>query len=227
MLEYKQVIVSLPQSGLSAPLSLVAHAGELSCVVAQGALGQSQLLKAAMGLWPVHSGFITMEGEPVEVEAATYFRQFTSFVPAELPHFIGSTAQMVAQLHQLRAHRSSKVDQNDWQVMWEQLNVPSNVEQLLWQTLPPSTQWKVLLGAVTLLHRPILLVDCPPFLSPTDLTLAAHCMDNAAKAGAAVVCASPISLTEAAQVVPLSVPQEANGTSETTSPTISSTTNTI
>ena len=73
MLEFKDARIALDGGRLSTPISAVINQGEMVCVSGPLSSGKSGLLRAVMGLAPVQSGHITIDGELVAPRASGHF----------------------------------------------------------------------------------------------------------------------------------------------------------
>jgi ABC-type cobalamin/Fe3+-siderophores transport system ATPase subunit len=65
-------------------LSLTVNDGELASITGQHGSGKTMLLKAVLGLIPVDSGHISIDGELLTPQSAPYFRRQMAYVPQQL-----------------------------------------------------------------------------------------------------------------------------------------------
>lgn len=65
-------------------LSLTINDGELVCLSGQKEWGKTALLRAVLGFVPLDGGHISIDGELLTAGSASYFRQFTAYVPQHL-----------------------------------------------------------------------------------------------------------------------------------------------
>lgn len=161
MLEFKNVSISLSDGSASSPFSLIVQPGEVVCISGGSGRGKSLLLKAVMGLTPLRTGFITIDGEPVESGSGDFFRRMISYVPQDLPEYEGTVGGIVQSLYQLRVNAHRKADRKDVEAVWEPLHLPSTLYLQPWRSLSREQCRLVLLSAACLHERPILLVDDP------------------------------------------------------------------
>lgn len=161
MLEFKNVSVSLSDGRSSSPFSLVVQPGEVVCISGVPGSGKSLLLKAVMGLAPLRTGFITVDGEPVDAGYGSFFRRMVSYVPQDLPEYEGTVADIMQSLGRLQVNAHRKADRKDVDVAWAQLQLPSTLYLQPWKSLTAEQCRLVLLSAAYIHERPILLVDDP------------------------------------------------------------------
>ena len=65
-------------------LSLMAHEGRLTCLTGGTAQRRLRWLYAMMGFELPKSGFVSIDGEPLDARSATLFRQLMAFAPSRL-----------------------------------------------------------------------------------------------------------------------------------------------
>lgn len=85
MLEFKNVSVTLSDGRQSRPFSLIVKDGEAACLVGASGTGKSKILLATLGLFPIHRGFITLDGELITPGSSPYFRKMMAYIPQDLP----------------------------------------------------------------------------------------------------------------------------------------------
>ena len=139
MLELNDVLISGEQS----TLSLMAHEGQVTCLV-----GGSHWLQAMLGFESVVAGFISVDGEPLTPKTIRKLRRLMAFVPDRLDdvgEVVVYDAPTMADVFSLKANR--------------QLDA-ALVQQELKQT-GATGQKAMLLAVAASLDRTILLVDNP------------------------------------------------------------------
>ena len=80
MLELNDVVVE----GASKTVSMMAKEGEVTCLTGDSREVRSHLLLAMLGLSPVRSGFISIDGEPLNRQTVKTLRRMMAYVPEEL-----------------------------------------------------------------------------------------------------------------------------------------------
>ena len=80
MLEFNDVLVE----GAEKTVSMMAQERQLTCITGGSSKVRTQLLLAMMGLAKIKSGFVCIDGEPLEVSNLKTFRQMMSYAPSQL-----------------------------------------------------------------------------------------------------------------------------------------------
>lgn len=184
MLEFKNVSVALEEGRVSTPFSLELQAGEVSCLVGGERTGKSRVLLAVMGLVPLSSGYITVDGELVTPGSSAYFRRMMAYVPQRLPdgHLqVGQFLQEVLSVKINVVHRPTK---EQLLGSWESLGLSPDVYDKWIDEVDPEALKLAMLSALPFLHRPIILVD-----DPVETDAVQDFLLNLAKDGAEVLCA--------------------------------------
>ncbi|EGN57980.1 hypothetical protein PRBRB14_16210 [Hallella multisaccharivorax DSM 17128] len=144
MLEFKDVSVALRGGGFSPPFSLIVEDGERVCLHGGPHTGKSRILLAALGLCPLASGFITLDGELISLGSAPYFRTMMAYVPQALPEGDITLAEICRSL-QVNVDKLTEIKAEQYSQKF------SDFESAVVQ--------KLLLSVASLLDRKILLVD--------------------------------------------------------------------
>lgn len=157
MLELNDVLLQ----GESHTLSLMAHEGQLTCLTCGGdgssavSLGRlSRVFYAMLGLEPIASGFVSLDGEPLTPSTAVRLRGEMSFAPCRLLP-VGQVTVYEAPLEQdvfaLRRNRDVPISNG---MLSEEA-----------KRTGMSGQQARLLAVAVLLQRSVLLVECPAAVS--------------------------------------------------------------
>lgn len=161
MLEFKNVSVSLSADRVSTPFSLEMNGGEVACLSGEGGSGKSLLLMAILGLAPLASGYITINGELVTPGSSSYFRQLIAYVPQRMPSVRMKIRQLFDELFAMKALPKEGADLSTLEKRWEDMSLPANLKDQWADDVEPETLRTAMLAAVPLLLRPIVLVDDP------------------------------------------------------------------
>ena len=86
MLEFKNVQLE----AVSRELSFVARLGEVTAIRGDRGSGKTSVVNAILGRTPVSSGFVTIDGELVNIGFAPLFRQMVSYVLEDVRLMVGS-----------------------------------------------------------------------------------------------------------------------------------------
>lgn len=159
MLEFKNVSVRLPDGSSSSPFSLVVNEGESICLQGQKGSGKTALLMAIMGLVPIETGFITIDGELVSSGSGEYFRKMIAYVPQHLPsenmtlrEFYTYVAQLKVNVHE--PYNESSIHNNMKLLGMDNLLINKEMRSLDRETIQLA-----MLAVVPLLKKKIILLD--------------------------------------------------------------------
>ena len=151
MLELNDVLIRGEQN----TLSLMAHEGQITCLApAMAGVDNAQplvrWLYAMLGLEPIVTGYISIDGEPITAASAPLLRRQMAFVPARLDavgQVVVYESPTVQDVFALKANREQPITNG---ILAEEMKRTGTTGQ------------KALLLAVgVLLHRSILLVESP------------------------------------------------------------------
>lgn len=175
MLELNEVCLKTDNAIDRHTLTMIADEGQVTCLTGATAQHRTQLLLAMLGLTPVATGYISIDGEPVTPASSHRMRRQMAYVPNGLPAhgevtvYEPPTAQDVFRLKVNRQQHYST------ELLSKELHA-----------IAPQEQWDDrlrLLATAVLLQRHVLLVDNPP-------ATAASYLCRQAEAGRVVIVSS-------------------------------------
>lgn len=142
----------------SAPLTARLGKGSCCLVGGDGAL-LTRLTDAVVGLGPVASGYVTIDGEPVTQRSAPAFRHLFSYIPHDVhmpPLTVGS---LVDSFCRLGLNRRVKVERSELLTLWEEVlpDAPQFDDRA--DALSPGRLRRLMLSMAWLFGRPILVAD--------------------------------------------------------------------
>lgn len=79
-------------------LSFVARAGEPFRLNSLKGEDRTLLAKVLLGLWPLDSGYITIDGALLTARSAPYMRKWMAYLPQELPEEVTSLHQALREI---------------------------------------------------------------------------------------------------------------------------------
>ena len=188
MLEIKDPIYH--QEGrpmLTADFSFAVNGGEAVCLADADGAAAALLLRVLMGLEPLESGFVNIDGDLLTPLSAPYFRRQMAYVPQQLEPFYETVGDLVDTLLDLEANRLA--DAGSKQVVHE-LKLLGLDAQLLTRRMdetPFATVQLVMLAVALVLRKPYVLIDNP---AQIDATLVASLLSRMKQNGQAVVIVS-------------------------------------
>ncbi len=85
MLEIKNGTLSgVEHPATAAGINLVVDAGEMFCIYAWSSDKRQAIVHTLLGLQPLKSGFMSVDGDVIDERSAAYYRTHTAFVPRDL-----------------------------------------------------------------------------------------------------------------------------------------------
>lgn len=83
MIEIKDATIKVGSHVVCQDLSFMVMNGQLTCVYAQETEVLEALLHAFLGLHPLESGYVSVDGESITPLSAPFFRQMMAYVPSK------------------------------------------------------------------------------------------------------------------------------------------------
>jgi len=157
MLELKAVMVETV-TGAMDPLSFTARSGEMMLLCGEHL---STLFLAIMGLQPLAGGYITMDGEPLTMSSAPYFRRYMSYLPADVDIVGDDVASLVSDMQFMRASKKTPFSKQQLFAEWQLLGMEPSLYGRSIKDLDSSLRQLLLLSMAGVLHRKVLLTDEP------------------------------------------------------------------
>lgn len=167
--------------------SFAVDGGEAVCLTDADGMAATLLLCVLMGLEPLESGFISMDGDLLTPLSAPYFRRRMAYVPQRLEPFYETVGDLVSTLLDLKANRSA--DAGAKQVVHElkQLGLDAALLSRRMDATPFVTLQLVMLVVALLLRKPYVLIDR---LTGVDAAQLASLLSRMKRNGQAVVVVS-------------------------------------
>ena len=81
MLELKDALLEVDGKPLFQRLSLMARDGQLTCITGAHGIGKTLLARVMVGLHPLDSGYVSIDGELLTPLSAPVFRRMTVYLP--------------------------------------------------------------------------------------------------------------------------------------------------
>lgn len=159
MLEFKNVSVALPDGRRSQPFSLVVTPGEMVCLCGAADSGAREVLMAVMGLVPVASGYITIDGELVCAGSADYFRHLMSYVPEGFPDAAIKVSELCRSVLGVHLDAADEATRKALMLQWQGLGLAPELYDRSLREVSWPLQQPAMLGMIPLLKRPIVLID--------------------------------------------------------------------
>lgn len=148
-LELNEVLME----GEQQTLSLMAKAGEMTCLTGGSVERRTRWLLAMQGFENVTHGYISIDGEPLTPDSSAVFRRLIAYAPSrlcKLGEVVSYEPPSVQDVFSLKANRELPISNG---ILGEEMR------RVGADSSDPRVQ---LLAVAVLLDKPILLVDNPP-----------------------------------------------------------------
>lgn len=158
-------------------LSLTVGDGKLVCLTGSQGVGKTTVLRAVLGLIPIDSGHISIDGELLTPRSAPYFRRQIAYVPQHLSAIADydSLADLSELLFGLKVNKGGA-----------SYKVPTDVRR--WAELSSGERYLLLLQNAMQLDKRLLIVDEPDGpISAEAMEQADYLLQEAASRGATVL----------------------------------------
>lgn len=144
-----------------AGLSFLVRTGERTAVRVSDPLVGTALLKALMGLSPLQSGYVSVDGEPIVPATARLYRRLTSYVPSSTTYPFADVTEMTKSCFLLKENADIVFRKHNLKTNWQQLDIDESLYVKPLTGVPPATIQRILIAAAGMLAKPILLLDQP------------------------------------------------------------------
>lgn len=182
MLEFKNTSVMLPTGGQSQPFSLVVDEGNVVCFWGNHGSGKSNVLQAILGLAPVCTGFITIDGEIISPGSSSYFRKMIAYVPQSLPADKLKVSEIIDMVCSLEVNARMWIDKKALSEEWETMGLDKALMEENVSNISDYKKQLILLSLIPFLKKKIVLVD-NLFMSETTAAF----VHNLALSGAEII----------------------------------------
>ena len=160
MIEIKDATIKVDSHVVCKDLSFMAMDGQLTCVHAQDTEALEALLHAFLGLQPLESGYVSVDGERVTSLSAPFFRQMMAYVPSKFEFGDISTSALFHLLVDMEAparHEQKTALLRQWQL----LGVDKSCYEQQLCSLSADVQQRVMLSFAGVLNQNIILLNQP------------------------------------------------------------------
>lgn len=147
-------------------LSFCVAEGQVLCVTGPSGSGKTRLVETILGFWPLESGYITVEGEPVVVGSAVYFRERMFYVPQDVTFNSGKVDGLITQVFGLKVHHGKALDKEQLMQLWQMLGLDEGLYRAMLREVPAPQLQKIMLSMAALLRQSMILIDGMPMDEP-------------------------------------------------------------
>ena len=172
---------------LTADFSFAVNGGEAVCLACADGKASTLLLRTLMGMEPLESGYINIDGDLLTPLSAPYFRRRMAYVPQRLESFYDTVGDLVEALLDLKVNRSVNVDAKQVVHELKQWGLDATLLTPRMDETPFATVQLVMLVVALVLRKPYVLIDQ---LAGIDAARLASLLSRMKRNGQAVVIVS-------------------------------------
>lgn len=156
MLEIKNGILSgVEYPATSADINFSVDAGEMLCIYRTQDDYVTAIIRSMLGLQPLKSGFITVDGDVVDASSAAYFRNMFSYVPHDLDMPLDKITDVLSSPFETDKHITKKILKGEL----DRFGIDAAVLDSDYNKLPKYVTQLILIIVAVLSDRPYLIID--------------------------------------------------------------------
>lgn len=183
MIEIKDATIKMGSHVVCQDLSFMVMNGQLTCVYAQETEVLEALLHAFLGLQPLESGYVSVDGESITPLSAPFFRQMIAYVPSKFEFggiSVSALFHLLVDMEAPARHEQKTALLRQWELL--------GVDKLCYEqqlcSLPDDVQQRIMLSFAGVLNRNIILLNQPTALqAPESVPLVLSFMQSMKAAG--------------------------------------------
>ena len=161
ILEINNAHASINGRKLFEGLSFTSFPGDIVGIYGAHATGKSFILETILGLHSLDKGWITIDGEPVLVSTAAYYRRFMSYLPQGLGFGSSTLDEIAKSMFRAKSSSCNAYTYADICKNLEILGINSENVGRPFCSLDSSSAQRAALALVGMLKHPIVLLDEP------------------------------------------------------------------
>ena len=156
MLEIKNGILSgVEYPATSADINFSVDAGEMLCIYRTQDDYVTAVIRSMLGLQPLKSGFITIDGDVVDASSAAYFRNMFSYVPHDLDMPLDKITDVLSSPFETDKRITKKILKGEL----DRFGIDAAVLDSDYNKLPKYVTQLILIIVAVLSDRPYLIID--------------------------------------------------------------------
>ena len=156
MLEIKNGILSgVEYPATSADINFSVDAGEMLCIYRTQDDYVTAIIRSMLGLQPLKSGFITVDGDVVDASSAAYFRNMFSYVPHDLDMPLDKITDVLSSPFETDKRITKKILKGEL----DRFGIDAAVLDSDYNKLPKYVTQLILFIVAVLSDRPYLIID--------------------------------------------------------------------
>jgi len=191
MIEFKDASIIVGGRRLFDGLSFHVDGGRVVGVGGSRGSGKTVLVEACLGIRPLASGHVTIDGEPLLPSTVPLFRGMMAYVPQQVRMSVARVSDVFDAVCALRSTDGIERPKKRLLAEWKRLGLSSALYEKPLAEVGDATLRLMMLGAAGMLRRSIVLLDSPTCgLGPEQEEAAAGYVRTLAREGAAVLVTS-------------------------------------
>ena len=156
MLEIKNgILSSVEYPATSADINFSVDAGEMLCIYRTQDDYVTAIIRSMLGLQPLKSGFITVDGDVVDASSAAYFRNMFSYVPHDLDMPLDKITDVLSSPFETDKRITKKILKGEL----DRFGIDAAVLDSDYNKLPKYVTQLILIIVAVLSDRPYLIID--------------------------------------------------------------------
>ena len=156
MLEIKNGILSgVEYPATSADINFSVNAGEMLCIYRTQDDYVTAIIRSMLGLQPLKSGFITIDGDVADASSAAYFRNMFSYVPHDLDMPLDKITDVLSSPFETDKRITKKILKGEL----DRFGIDAAVLDSDYNKLPKYVTQLILIIVAVLSDRPYLIID--------------------------------------------------------------------
>lgn len=160
-IKLSNVTISYEQSVIVEDFSCSISHGERVAIMGNSGCGKSSLLAAIVGLTPITSGEIELNGTIVKGGTLDSIRREVAWLPQQVELSIDTTRELFDIHQDLRVNSHRKFETEQITQLLAELGLESDVLDRAWSTLSGGERQRVMVVCAIILERGIMLLDEP------------------------------------------------------------------
>ena len=156
MLEIKNgILTGVEYPATSADINFSVDAGEMLCIYRTQDDYVTAIIRSMLGLQPLKSGFITVDGDVVDASSAAYFRNMFSYVPHDLDMPLDKITDVLSSPFETDKRITKKILKGEL----DRFGIDAAVLDSDYNKLPKYVTQLILIIVAVLSDRPYLIID--------------------------------------------------------------------
>lgn len=181
MIEIKNATIKVGEQVMCTALSFMAMKGKITCVYSENTSALTALIHSFLGMQPLVSGYVSVDGECITPLSAPIFRKKMAYLPCK---FNFETITVSTLFHTL-CNRDMLVERGQKAMLikhWQLLEIDKTCYEQPLYSLAMDVQQRIMLSMTSILNRHIILLHQPTLWQTTETMPLVHAYIHLMKA---------------------------------------------